>query len=44
MPDPRFFETLSPLSVADLAAQIGGEVERGGDRMIASVAPLAYSA
>ncbi|MFN3878857.1 MAG: UDP-3-O-(3-hydroxymyristoyl)glucosamine N-acyltransferase [Brevundimonas sp.] len=40
MPDPRFFETLSPLSVADLAAQIGGEVERGGDRMIASVAPL----
>lgn len=40
MPDPRFFETLSSLSVADLAAQIGGEVERGGDRMIASVAPL----
>ena len=40
MPDPRFFETLSPLSVAHLAAQIGGEVERGGDRMIASVAPL----
>ncbi|MRL67948.1 UDP-3-O-(3-hydroxymyristoyl)glucosamine N-acyltransferase [Brevundimonas sp. SPF441] len=40
MPDPRFFETLSPFSVADLAAQIGGEVERGGDRMIASVAPL----
>lgn len=40
MPDPRFFETLSPLSVAHLATQIGGEVERGGDRMIASVAPL----
>ena len=40
MPDPRFFENLSPLSVAELAAQIGGEVERGGDRMIASVAPL----
>jgi UDP-3-O-[3-hydroxymyristoyl] glucosamine N-acyltransferase len=40
MPDPRFFETLPPLSVADLAARIGGEVERGGDRMIASVAPL----
>ncbi|MEN5362934.1 UDP-3-O-(3-hydroxymyristoyl)glucosamine N-acyltransferase [Brevundimonas intermedia] len=40
MPDPRFIETLSPLSVAELAAQIGGEVERGGDRMIASVAPL----
>nr|WP_314524319.1 UDP-3-O-(3-hydroxymyristoyl)glucosamine N-acyltransferase [uncultured Brevundimonas sp.] len=40
MPDPRFFETLPSLSVADLAAKIGGEVERGGDRMIASVAPL----
>ncbi len=40
MPDPRFFETLSSFSVAELAAQIGGEVERGGDRMIASVAPL----
>ncbi|MBA4806783.1 UDP-3-O-(3-hydroxymyristoyl)glucosamine N-acyltransferase [Brevundimonas sp.] len=40
MPDPRFFETLAPLSVADLAAKIGGEVERGGDRIIASVAPL----
>ena len=40
MPDSRFFETLSPLSVADLAAKIGGEVERGGDRVIASVAPL----
>ncbi|HBI19412.1 MULTISPECIES: UDP-3-O-(3-hydroxymyristoyl)glucosamine N-acyltransferase [unclassified Brevundimonas] len=40
MPDSRFFETLSPLSVAELAARIGGEVERGGDRMIASVAPL----
>ncbi len=40
MPDTRFFQTLSPLTVAELAAQIGGEVERGGDRTIASVAPL----
>lgn len=40
-PDARFFETLSPISVADLAARIGGEVMRGGDRMIAHVAPLA---
>lgn len=40
MPDTRFFETLSPLTVAALAAEIGGEVERGGDRLIASVAPL----
>lgn len=40
MPDSRFFETLPSLSVAELAQRIGGEVERGGDRMIASVAPL----
>lgn len=40
MPDARFFETLAPLSVADLASRIGGEVARGGDRIIASVAPL----
>ncbi|MBD3835229.1 UDP-3-O-(3-hydroxymyristoyl)glucosamine N-acyltransferase [Brevundimonas sp.] len=40
MPDPRFFETLSPLSVADLAARIGGTVERGGERIVRSVAPL----
>lgn len=40
MPDPRFFETLSPLSVAELAARIGGEVERGGERIVRSVAPL----
>ena len=40
MPDARFFETLSPLTVAALAAEVGGEVERGGDRLIASVAPL----
>ncbi|MFW2346682.1 MAG: UDP-3-O-(3-hydroxymyristoyl)glucosamine N-acyltransferase [Brevundimonas mediterranea] len=40
MPDTRFFQTLSSLTVAELAAQIGGEVERGGDRTIASVAPL----
>ena len=39
-PDARFFETLSPISVADLAARVGGEVLRGGDRMIAHVAPL----
>lgn len=40
MPDTRFFETLSPLTVAELATKIGGEVERGGDRTIHSVAPL----
>jgi len=40
MPDTRFFESLPSLTVAELAARIGGEVERGGDRIIASVAPL----
>nr|WP_314436191.1 UDP-3-O-(3-hydroxymyristoyl)glucosamine N-acyltransferase [uncultured Brevundimonas sp.] len=40
MPDTRFFQTLPPLTVAKLSAQIGGEVERGGERAITSVAPL----
>ncbi len=39
-PDPRFFETLSPLSVADLAALTGGEVVRDRGQTIARVAPL----
>lgn len=43
MPDARFFETLSPLSVAELAARIGGEVLRGGERIIRSVAPLSLA-
>jgi UDP-3-O-[3-hydroxymyristoyl] glucosamine N-acyltransferase len=41
MPDPRFFDSLPALSVAELAERIGGEVQRGGDRMISAVAPLA---
>ncbi|MFJ6023813.1 UDP-3-O-(3-hydroxymyristoyl)glucosamine N-acyltransferase [Brevundimonas sp. NPDC092305] len=41
MPDPRFFESLSPLTVAELAERIGGEVARGGDRKVSAVAPLA---
>lgn len=41
MPDPRFFEILPPLSVAELAALVGGEAVRGGDRKVAGVAPLA---
>ena len=41
MPDPRFFESLPALSVAGLAERIGGEVLRGGERMISAVAPLA---
>ena len=40
MPDPRFFETLSSLTVAEIAARIGAEVARGGDRSISHVAPL----
>ncbi len=40
MPDVRFFQSLPPLTVADLAEIVGGEVVRGGDRMIDKVAPL----
>ncbi|MBU1325598.1 MAG: UDP-3-O-(3-hydroxymyristoyl)glucosamine N-acyltransferase [Alphaproteobacteria bacterium] len=41
MPDPRFFESLPPRSVQELADLVGGEVLRGGDRMMSGVAPLA---
>ncbi|MDO9586327.1 MAG: UDP-3-O-(3-hydroxymyristoyl)glucosamine N-acyltransferase [Brevundimonas sp.] len=41
MPDPRFFDSLPALVVAELAERIGGEVARGGDRRISAVAPLA---
>lgn len=41
MPDPRFFESLPPLTVAELAERVGGEVVRGGDRKVSAVAPLA---
>ncbi len=40
MPDPRFFDSLLALSVAELAGRVGGEVLRGGDRQISAVAPL----
>src|SRR6218665_2473734 len=40
MPDSRFFETLPSLTVAEIAAQIGATVERGGGRGITHVAPL----
>lgn len=40
MPDSRFFETLPSLTVAEIAARVGAEVQRGGDRVIAQVAPL----
>lgn len=43
MPDPRFFQSLPPLSVSDLAERVGGEVVRGGDRMISAVAPLSVA-
>ena len=42
MPDPRFFQqAVDALSVDDLAARIGGDVVRGGDRLVSAVAPLA---
>lgn len=40
MVDARFFETLSPLTVTDLAERIGGTVVRGGETVITAVAPL----
>lgn len=41
MPDSRFFLRLPARPVAELAAQVGAEVARGGERTAASVAPLA---
>lgn len=40
-PDARFFDTLSPLSVGDLAALTGGEVVRSSEASFKQVAPLA---
>ena len=41
MPDPRFFEqAIDALSVDELAARIGADVTRGGDRKVSAVAPL----
>jgi len=40
MPDTRFFESLGPVSLADLAQVVGAEL-RGGDSQISGVAPLA---
>jgi UDP-3-O-[3-hydroxymyristoyl] glucosamine N-acyltransferase len=42
MPDPRFFETLGPVSVSDLAVAGGAELADAslGGRLIATVAPL----
>ncbi len=44
MPDPRFFDSLPALSVAELAERIGGELMRGGDRQVSAVAPLGSAA
>ncbi len=41
MPDPRFFDSLPALSVAELAGRIGGELQGGGDLRVSAVAPLA---
>jgi UDP-3-O-[3-hydroxymyristoyl] glucosamine N-acyltransferase len=40
MPDPRFFDSLPALSVAELAKRVGGEMVRGGDKTVSAVAPL----
>ncbi len=39
-PDPRFHHLRGEISVADLAAAVGGAVVRLGDRMIMSPAPI----
>ncbi len=41
MPDARFFQTLPPRTVQQLADAVEGRVVRGGDRVIYGVAPLA---
>ena len=41
MPDPRFFDSLPAMGVAELAERIGGELQRGGDLRVSAVAPLA---
>ena len=45
MPDPRFFETLGPASVAELADLCGATLQRTGDgaRLVSSVAPLTHA-
>lgn len=40
MPDPRFFDSLSALSAAELAERVGGKLVRGGDLQVSAVAPL----
>lgn len=45
MTDPRFYQqAVDAISVDDLAARIGGDVFRGGDRLVSAVAPLATAA
>jgi UDP-3-O-[3-hydroxymyristoyl] glucosamine N-acyltransferase len=41
MPDARFFLTLDAISVSSLAERVGGMLVRGGDAVVAGVAPLA---
>ena len=45
MPDPRFFDSLPALSVAELAGRVGGEVVRGGDRQVSAwvIVPMEFS-
>jgi UDP-3-O-[3-hydroxymyristoyl] glucosamine N-acyltransferase len=42
MPDPRFYETLSPVTLGELAALVGAELADGGaaGRSISGAAPL----
>jgi len=40
-PDPRFFESLTPLTASELATRVGADWVRGEDRRLSAVAPLA---
>ena len=40
MPDPRFFENLGPVGLAELASLAGSQAPAGDDRPIATAAPL----
>ena len=43
MPDPRFFEDLGPVPLAELARLTGAELADGADRLVSRVAVLAHA-
>ena len=43
MPDPRFFEDLGPVPLAELARLTGAELASGAERLVNRVAVLAHA-